>query len=209
LDASFPTVAAAQPVDFAKMAVAQRSCPDIVYMRNSPSLSVIYRLVGDIHLLGDISTGTFRPFVPAEIREAVFYGLHSLHHPGVPATVCLISALFCWLHLSRSVSALARSCLGCQRGKIHKHVHLQLERIPVPVGRFAHVHVNLVGPLSCTAGFSYLFTIIDRTTRWPEAVPLSSITAADCASALLGGWIQRFGVPATITSDKGLKFNSS
>jgi len=208
-DVPFPAVAAAQPVDFAKMAVAQRSCPDIVSMRSSPSLSVISRLAGDVMLLGDISTGTFRPFVPAEFRTAVFHSLHSLHHPGVRATVRLVSASFCWPHLSRSVSALARSCLGCQRGKTHKHVHLQPEHIPVPIRRFAHVHVDLVGPLPRSAGFSYLFTIIDRTTRWPEAVPLSSVTAADCASALLEGWIQRFGVPATITSDRGPQFTSS
>ncbi len=31
----------------------------------------------------------------------------------------------------------------------------------------------------------YLFTVIDRTTRWPEAVLLASINAGDCAAALL------------------------
>jgi hypothetical protein len=54
----------------------------------------------------------------------------------------------------------------------------------------------------------YLFTVVDRTTRWPEAFPLSSIAAADCAAALLQGWIQRFGVPSTITSDRGPQFTS-
>jgi hypothetical protein len=50
---------------------------------------------------------------------------------------------------------------------------------------------------------------VDRTTRWPEAIPLTSTTAADCAAALLQGWIQRFGVPDTITSDRGPQFTSS
>jgi len=50
---------------------------------------------------------------------------------------------------------------------------------------------------------------MDRTTRWPEAIPLTSVTAADCAAALLQGWIQRFGVPDTITSDRGPQFTSS
>jgi hypothetical protein len=49
----------------------------------------------------------------------------------------------------------------------------------------------------------------DRTTRWPEAFPLSSISAADCARALFDGWIQRFGVPAIITSDRGAQFTSA
>ncbi|MFN9906222.1 MAG: DDE-type integrase/transposase/recombinase, partial [bacterium] len=51
--------------------------------------------------------------------------------------------------------------------------------------------------------------MVDRTTRWPEAVPLASTTAADCAAALLQGWIQRFGVPGIITSDRGPQFTSS
>ncbi len=50
---------------------------------------------------------------------------------------------------------------------------------------------------------------MDRTTRWPEAIPLASVTSADCAAALLQGWIQRFGVPDTITSDRGPQFTSS
>ena len=79
----------------------------------------------------------------------------------------------------------------------------------MPKRCFAHLHVDLVGPLPVSSGFTFLFTVIDRTTRWPEAIPLSSTTAADCASALLQGWIQRFGVPDTITSDRGAQFTSS
>jgi hypothetical protein len=69
--------------------------------------------------------------------------------------------------------------------------------------------VDLVGPLPQSSGFSYLFTIVDRTTRWPEAIPLNGIAAADCAAALVSGWIQRFGVPSVITSDRGAQFTSS
>ena len=41
------------------------------------------------------------------------------------------------------------------------------------------------------------------------AIPLASITAADCARALFAGWVSRFGVPATITSDRGAQFTSA
>ena len=45
--------------------------------------------------------------------------------------------------------------------------------------------------------------------QWPEAVPLTLTTVADCAAAIFLGWIQCFGVPKTITSDRGPQFTSS
>jgi hypothetical protein len=178
-------------------------------MRSSPSLQTVQRPVGGVPLLGDISTGVFRPFLPAQFRQAAIKSLHNVHHPGVRATCRLVSAAFCWPHMKKQTAAAARSCLGCQRGKTHHHMHLQPEHIPVPHRRFAHLHVDLVGPLPQSAGMTYMFTMVDCTTRWPEVVPLSSTTAADCAQALLTGWIQRFGVPSTITSDCGPQFTSA
>jgi hypothetical protein len=69
--------------------------------------------------------------------------------------------------------------------------------------------VDLVGPLPASTGFTYLFTIIDRTSRWPEAIPINATTTVDCANALFQGWVSRYGVPAVITSDRGAQFTSS
>jgi hypothetical protein len=67
--------------------------------------------------------------------------------------------------------------------------------------------VDLVGPLPVAAnGFSYVFTAVDRATRWLEAFPLCGITAADCADAFISGWVSRFGVPACLVSDRGVQF---
>jgi len=120
-----------------------------------------------------------------------------------------VSSSYCWPRMGAAVAAYSRTCLPCQHSKVHRHIHLQPEPIAVPVRRFAHIHVDLVGPLPKSAGVSYLFTVVDRTTRWPKAIPLTSTTDADCAAALLQGWIQRFGVPDIITSDRGPQFTSS
>ena len=53
-----------------------------------------------------------------------------------------------------------------------------------------------------------LLTIVDRFTRWPEAIPLSVTSATSVASAFLHHWVARFGIPATVTSDRGPQFTS-
>ncbi len=197
------------PLDFQAVATAQRTCPKVVAMSNSPSLQIVSRAAGDTTILGDISTGTFRPLVPPAFRQEVIRRLHEVHHPGVRATTRLVKASFCWPKMGRDIAAAARACMGCQLGKIHRHVKLQPEHIPVPRRRFAHLHVDLVGPLPSSGGYTHLFTMVDRTTRWPEAVPVSATSAADCAAALFSGWVQRFGLPAAITSDRGPQFTSA
>ena len=55
----------------------------------------------------------------------------------------------------------------------------------------------------------YIFTIVDRFTRWPEAIPLPNMEAKTCAKALIGHWISRFGIPNDMTSDRGTQFTGS
>ena len=78
----------------------------------------------------------------------------------------------------------------------------------VPTRRFSHVHIDIVGFLPSSQGFSYLQTMIDRMTCWSEVVLLTSISAESCVQAFLSTWVWRFGVPAVLTSDRGAQFTS-
>jgi transposase InsO family protein len=70
--------------------------------------------------------------------------------------------------------------------------------------------MDLVGPLPTSPEcFKYIFTIIDDSTRWLEAVPVKNMEATMAADALVTGWICRFGVPAAVTSDRGTQFTSA
>lgn len=50
--------------------------------------------------------------------------------------------------------------------------------------------------------------MIDRFSRWPEAVPLVDATVDSVVTALYSAWICRFGAPTTITTDRGAQFES-
>ena len=80
--------------------------------------------------------------------------------------------------------------------------------IPVPQERFGHVHIDVLRPFPSDQGFRYVLTMMDRTTSWPEAVPLAETTADTILQAFIGSWVARYGVPLTVTSDRGPQFTS-
>ncbi|KAL6490077.1 hypothetical protein MHYP_G00004220 [Metynnis hypsauchen] len=141
-------------------------------------------------------------------QRSVFDAIHNLSHPGRKTTQKLVAAKFVWHGLKKNIRDWANACVDCQRAKVHRHIKAPLSFFPVPERRFDHVHVDLVGPLPPSRGFTHLLTVVDRTTRWPEAIPLSSTTSSDVARAFIGSWVARFGVPSDLSSDRGSQFTS-
>ena len=84
--------------------------------------------------------------------------------------------------------------------KIQRHIHELSEIFDVCV---------VVISTWTLLDFTCLFTIIDRYTRWPKAIPLKDSSSKECARALTSTLIARVGVSLDMPSDQGTQFNSS
>jgi len=145
--------------------------------------------------------------LPEKLRKECLSLAHTrFGHQGRNKMQALISPFFYWPTLSRDCQQFIRQCTECQMADKSRPPRspLQLrEIVTIPCERVA---VDIVGPFpTAKGGFQYLLTTIDLATRWPEAIPLRSITAKTIIQHLTTIFAHT-GFPKAIVSDNGQQF---
>ena len=81
--------------------------------------------------------------------------------------------------------------------------------LPVIGEPFRRIAMDIVGPLSRTSrGNRFILVVSYYATRYPEAVPLRTISASKIAEVLIDIFARQ-GIPEEILTDQGTNFTSA
>ncbi len=161
----------------------------------------------EVEIYCDVANGQSRPYIPREHRCTVFNIVHNLAHPGARTTAKMVTKRFVWPGIQKDCIMWARACTQCQKSKVSRHTRSPVGEFPSS-NRFDHIHLDIVGPLPPAQGKRYIVTMIDRQSRWPEAVPTNDISAEAVSKIFLNTWVSRFGAPLRVTTDQGRQFEA-
>ncbi|XP_033100281.1 uncharacterized protein LOC117103773, partial [Anneissia japonica] len=216
-------------IDRTTLIKGQQEDPDLLNLRNTAlSIDEARDIPECYYMKDDILMRKWRPpqrpadeewsvvhqiIVPPGYRKKILRLAHEIPmagHLGIRKTQARISNHFYWPKLHKDVVHFCKTCHVCQIiGKPQPSIK-PAPLIPIPVFEepFSRVIVDCVGPLPRTkSGYNYLLTIMDLSSRFPEAIPLRKIGSKFVVEALLQ-FFTRYGLPKEIQSDQGSNFMS-
>ena len=107
---------------------------------------------------------------------------------------------FHWPTLFKDVAGYCRTCPECQCANSRRHQRVPLVPLPIMGESFQRKAMDVVGPLpKSRRGNRFIMVLCDYATRFPEAIPMSSVDE-------LVNLFSKFGIPTEILSDQGANF---
>ena len=200
-----------QEVDLTAIAALQEKDEHFEMLKEKLTL----KTANGVNVYCNMDTGLARPFVPNEFKMKIMKQFHDKGHMSGKATLSLIKKRFYWHNMDKEIKEYCSTCIICQSCKVTKQIRAPAQNfITEARDRFDFVHIDIVGPLEPSSTtlnglpYRYLLTILDRTTCWPEVIPLTHISAKNVAEHFYSNWITRYGVPLYVLSDRGAQFES-
>jgi hypothetical protein len=132
-------------------------------------------------------------------------------HSGYHKTIDRVKADFYWSGMCKDIKKFVRKCSVCQENK-HETTHPAglLQPLPIPTQAWSDISMDFIEGLPSSQGFTVIFVVVDRFTKYGHFLPLSHpYTASKVAEIFLANVLKLHGMPRTIVSDRDLVCTSS
>ena len=147
------------------------------------------------------------------ITKSLHYAaLKALHfgHPGINK-MCNDAVIFWWPNMRADIEKKAKTCSAClNAGKNLKTQLPSTEKSKLEPPKYPEeIQIDFTGNLNSKHIDSspFILVVVDKNSRWPVA-KICKNTNHDTVISLLREYINIYGVPKTIKSDKGSAFIS-
>src|SRR5215470_1749639 len=129
------------------------------------------------------------------------------NHNGGNKTYQFMSSRVYWPKMKKEIEKFCAQCPTCQLNKAsNRSPYDQMLRTIMPEA-LQHWSIDLVGPMMQTErGNQWIYTAVDKGTRWIEAWPLREAKADIIVDILNTQIACRFGAIKSLTSDSGPQF---
>ncbi|GFW48371.1 retrovirus-related Pol polyprotein from transposon 412 [Trichonephila clavipes] len=200
---------------YTKAAIKQDSSDNDLYLLGNRTAELLESNEQGVQLVNAVVTRSKQRFSPEKEKEANEEELELTDSPLRPREGKTIALSFLLLKEKgkrvwrKDVEEFVKTCDSCQRvGKPRDKVKAPLKLVPIISEVFSKINIDAVGPLPVsTKQNRYLITSICVASKYPEAIPVESITSPNVIDALLSIF-SRIGFPCEIQSDLGTSFTS-
>lgn len=153
--------------------------------------------------MAELSPLTKQVAVPIVLRHETMCNYHDDQaHNGFDRMYASMRQKLYWNCMYTDVREFVKTCTICQKSKRDYHP----QRVPLKCQSiddlFCRYHIDILDMKAVSNGCRYLLVVIESLSRFPEAFPLRSQSAADIADALYRNIICRYGVFDKLTMDR-------
>ena len=149
---------------------------------------------------------SLRLVIPQTLQKTILHQFYDRNsHLGVTKTYDLISKRYYWKNMFQHTADYIARCLTCCTRQINTN-KTPLQHTDIPTFCFEKISIDIVGKLPTTSkGNSYLLTVFDLFSSYPEAIPIPDKSAETVAKVLIRDIFTRYSIPLFILTDNGLE----